>query len=96
MAQNGPAEPAGRCPLIGEKRKCYSGAVRAAFDPTYMRHRPAARQLRLNSHWTVLVPAAQRMPPGPDRLEALKQAGKLRNEAILEELVGAKVPVEIS
>ena len=32
--------------------------------------------------------AAQRMPPGPERLEALKQVGKLRNEAVLEELEG--------
>jgi hypothetical protein len=30
--------------------------------------------------------AAQNMPPGPERLEALRQAGKLRNEAILQEL----------
>ena len=29
---------------------------------------------------------AQRMRPGAERLEALKRAGKLRNEAVLKEL----------
>jgi hypothetical protein len=30
--------------------------------------------------------AAQKMRPGAERLEALKRAGKLRNEAVLKEL----------
>jgi hypothetical protein len=30
--------------------------------------------------------AAQRMRPGAERLAALKRAGKLRNEAILQEI----------
>lgn len=35
------------------------------------------------------VAAAQNMPPGAKRLEALKTAGLLRNEAILEQLEGS-------
>ena len=29
---------------------------------------------------------AQKLPGGPERIEALKEAGKLRNEACLEDL----------